>query len=345
MGEPAYASGAERVLYTDADPAACAWLGELVRQGHLVGGRVLPRDIHHLRGSDLDGYRRVHLFAGLGGWELALQLAAWPDDLPIWTGSCPCQPFSAAGRGRGADDPRHLWPEMRRLVAECRPPIVAGEQVASPAGRAWLAVVRADLEALGYRVGAADLCAAGVGAPHIRQRLFWVAERVADADGEGRALSGRSRAGRGAGSRHRGAAGGLVQPDGAGSQPGRPAAAADGHGRAAEPAGRGDRAGADHGGWASADWLRCRDGHWRPVEAGAFPLADGLPAGVGPLRAGLARVGLPPALVRRALRELGAYLARARAYRTCALRGYGNAIVPQVAAEFLCAYLDTRAAA
>jgi DNA (cytosine-5)-methyltransferase 1 len=307
------------VCYTDADPRACAWLGELVRQGHLAPGRVLPRDIHHLQASDLNGYRRVHLFAGIGGWELALDLAGWPDDLPVWTGSCPCQPFSAAGRGRGADDPRHLWPEMRRLVAESLPPVVAGEQVASPAGRAWLGAVRAELEALGYRVGAADLCAAGVGAPHIRQRLYWVADRP----GPGRRPAPRRDAGQ------------LGRAPG--DRPPKPnGCSADG--------GLADRAGADHGGWASADWLRCRDGLWRPVEAGSCPLADGLPAGVGPLRAGLARVGLPTGLVRRALRELGAYLARARAYRACGLRGYGNAIVPQVAAEFLRAYLDCRPA-
>ena len=65
---------------------------------------------------------------------------------------------------------------MRRLIAESGPAVVFGEQVASKDGRQWLAGVRADLETLGYGVGAADLCAAGVGAPHIRQRLFWVAD-------------------------------------------------------------------------------------------------------------------------------------------------------------------------
>ncbi|KKK66801.1 hypothetical protein LCGC14_2960470, partial [marine sediment metagenome] len=75
----------------------------------------------------------------------------------------------------GHADERHLWPAFYDLIAECRPPVVLGEQVASKDGREWLAGVRADLEALGYAVGAADLCAACVGAPHIRQRLWWVA--------------------------------------------------------------------------------------------------------------------------------------------------------------------------
>src|SRR5690606_30346222 len=87
----------------------------------------------------------------------------------------PCQPYSQAGARKGDDDPRALWWAWRWLIDQCRPPVIFGEQVASKAGREWLAGVRADLEAMGYAVGAADLCAAGVGAPHIRQRLFWVA--------------------------------------------------------------------------------------------------------------------------------------------------------------------------
>src|SRR5690606_40978082 len=62
------------------------------------------------------------------------------------------------------------------IFDQCRPPIIFGEQVASKDGRLWLTGVRSDLEALGYAVGAADLCAAGVGAPHIRQRLYWLAD-------------------------------------------------------------------------------------------------------------------------------------------------------------------------
>jgi len=125
---------------------------------------VDDRSIVDVRTTDLVGFKRCHFFAGIGGWELALHLAGVPDDLPVWTGSCPCQPFSVAGEGKGTKDERHFWPEFRRFVSECLPPIVFGEQVASRAGRAWLAGVRADLEKLGYAVGAADLCAACAGA-------------------------------------------------------------------------------------------------------------------------------------------------------------------------------------
>jgi site-specific DNA-cytosine methylase len=94
----------------------------------------------------------------------------------VWTGSCPCQPFSAGGQQKGFNDERHLWPHFRRLIAERRPSVIFGEQVASKLGRKWLASLRLDLEALDYAVGGADLCAAGLCAPHIRQRLYWVAD-------------------------------------------------------------------------------------------------------------------------------------------------------------------------
>ncbi|MCL2649049.1 MAG: DNA cytosine methyltransferase [Phycisphaerales bacterium] len=125
--------------------------------------------------QDLREFTQVHLFAGIGGWSHALRLAGWPDDRPVWTGSCPCQPFSQAGKKLAQKDDRDLWPEFFRLIRECRPPTIFGEQVTSELGRQWLAGVRTDLEAPGYAVGAADLCAASVGSPHIRQRLFWVA--------------------------------------------------------------------------------------------------------------------------------------------------------------------------
>jgi site-specific DNA-cytosine methylase len=88
----------------------------------------------------------------------------------------PVSRFRARDKQKGHADERHLWPAFYELIAECRPSTVFGEQVASKDGREWLAGVRADLEDARYAVGAADLCAAGVGAPHIRQRLFWVAQ-------------------------------------------------------------------------------------------------------------------------------------------------------------------------
>jgi DNA (cytosine-5)-methyltransferase 1 len=147
----------------------------LITWGLIPQGEVDERSIEDVEAKDLEGYRRCHFFAGIGGWPLALQIAGYSDE-HVWTGSCPCQPFSCAGKRRGESDERHLWPEFRRLIEECRPATVFGEQVASADGRRWFSGVRLDLETLGYGVGAADLCTASVSAPHIRQRLYWVAD-------------------------------------------------------------------------------------------------------------------------------------------------------------------------
>ncbi|MDH1104795.1 DNA cytosine methyltransferase [Pseudomonas otitidis] len=113
-------------------------------------------------------------------WSLALRRAGWPDDRPVWTGSCPCQPFSKAGPGLGFADERHLWPAWHHLIRERRPAEILGEQVADGGGLAWIDLVQADLEAEGYAFGAFDMCAAGFGAPHIRQRL-WIVANANDA--------------------------------------------------------------------------------------------------------------------------------------------------------------------
>lgn len=190
------------MYYNDNDAAVCEWLRELIADGCIPAGEIDSRSIAKVQAEDLKGHGQVHLFAGVGGWSYALKLAGWPEDRPVWTISCPCPPFSAAGKKKSCPscgsrpvpcprrtgyficlecehawhvDERHLWPEAWRLVRDCSPGLVFGEQVASADGRIWFAGVRATLEALGYSVGCADLCAAGVGAPHIRQRLFWVA--------------------------------------------------------------------------------------------------------------------------------------------------------------------------
>ena len=162
--------------YNDNDPYAAKWLKNLIKEGLIPDGEIDNRDIREIKPSGLAGFTGVHFFAGVGGWPYALRLAGWPDDRPVMSGSCPCQPFSVAGKGAGVKDERHLWPAFRWLIAQRKPSIIFGEQVASKDGRLWLSGVRSDLEAMGYEVGAADLCAAGVGSPNIRQRLFWVAE-------------------------------------------------------------------------------------------------------------------------------------------------------------------------
>ncbi|HJQ56417.1 MAG TPA: DNA cytosine methyltransferase [Vineibacter sp.] len=138
--------------YNENDPYAARWLRNLVAAGHLPAGDVDQRSILDVEPGDLDGYDECHFFAGIGGWPYALGLAGWTG--PVWTGSCPCQPLSSAGQRKGHADERHLWPAFYRLIAECRPPAVIGEQIASADGREWLAGVRADMEHLGYAVGA-----------------------------------------------------------------------------------------------------------------------------------------------------------------------------------------------
>ena len=163
------------VYYNDDDVFCCEWLTNLIAAGHLPSGAVDTRDIREVPAGELSGYETCHFFAGISGWPLALKLAGWPEAQPVWTASCPCQPFSQVGQRRGAADERHLWPALYELIAQRYPPTIFGEQVEGSGGREWLAGVRADLEMLGYAVGCADLCAAGVGAPHRRQRLYWVA--------------------------------------------------------------------------------------------------------------------------------------------------------------------------
>lgn len=260
-----------RAYYNDNERFVCRWLRGLVADGSLPPGNVDERPIESVSAADLVGYDQCHFFAGIGGWPLALSMAGWPDEVPVWTGSCPCQPLSGAGLRRGHADKRHLWPAFYALIAECRPPIVFGEQVASADGREWLAAVRADLEALGYAVGAADLCAAGVGAPHVRQRLYWVAHSATlgmeDPDGSRFA--------------HEDKRGGFEAP------------------------GEKTHSGPSQGNyWSNCQWAECADGYLRPIEPGVLPLVDGFPGRVGQIA------------------------------------GYGNAVVPQVAAEFVMAAME-----
>lgn len=320
--------------YNEFDEQAAAWLRELIKQGHIADGEVDTRSISDVAPDDLRGFTQCHFFAGIGGWPRALRLAQWPDTRPVWTGSCPCQPFSVAGRSGGFADERHLWPHFHWLIAQRGPSTVFGEQVASGPALDWFDLVRDDLEASGYAVGAADLCAAGVGAPQIRQRLYWVADAQHGGCGAGIQEGARSGsalppgAARGVASssstrlegRDAGALGHQrAAAERGGSAGGVADAEHDGCGRAQgdapEPSGHGachrisDGSGGGlrgthmprptDGFWRAADWLGCRDGSWRPVEPGTFPLAHGLPARVG------------------------------------RLRGYGNAIVPQVAAAFV----------
>lgn len=161
--------------YNENDRFAAAWLRNLIAEGVIAYGEVDERSITEIKAADLAGFTQCHFFAGIGVWNYALRQSGWPDSLGVWTGSCPCQSFSASGKRGGFSDKRHLWPTWGRLIEECRPDVLFGEQVASKDGLAWFDIVSSEMERAGYTIGATDLSAAGVGAPHIRQRLFFVA--------------------------------------------------------------------------------------------------------------------------------------------------------------------------
>ncbi|NJM98261.1 MAG: DNA cytosine methyltransferase [Phormidesmis sp. RL_2_1] len=161
--------------YNENDPFAAKWLRALIAAGEIPAGDVDERSIEDVPPIELKAYTQHHFFAGIGGWPYALRLAGWPNDRPVTTGSCPCQPYSQAGKGKGAADERHLWPAFFWHIQQLRPPVVFGEQVASKASLNWWDLVAFDLESADYATAAFDLPSASVGAPHRRQRLFWVA--------------------------------------------------------------------------------------------------------------------------------------------------------------------------
>lgn len=165
-----------RAYYNEIDPFAAQWLRNLISAGHIAPGDVDERSIVDVRPDDVRGYTQCHFFAGIGGWSYALRLAGWPDDRTVWTGSCPCQPFSEAGKRDGFKDPRDLWPAWIKLIKDAGPSIVFGEQVASGDGVLWASRTAQDLEAAGYAFGAVILPASSVGAPHQRDRFFFVAD-------------------------------------------------------------------------------------------------------------------------------------------------------------------------
>ena len=285
--------------YNEIDPYAAQWLRNLIDAGHIAPGVVDERSIEDVKPSELLQYTQCHFFAGVGVWSYALRRAGWSDDKFVWTGSCPCQPFSAAGKRKWATDERHLWPAFFHLIEQCKPDTVFGEQVASKDGLGWLDLVQADLEGAGYAGGAVDLCAAGVGAPHIRQRIWFVAERLGISDGPG-PQSGRegSKAARhGSATITTSGVNGVAntkslrertnepRPDSregeqlAGTEPGSDCCD---YGTDDQECGN---PGPTNAFWSDVDWLFCRDGKWRPVEPGTSPLAHGAPSRVGRLRA------------------------------------------------------------
>lgn len=165
------------ILYNEIDKYCARWLEHLVAANELPNGIVINKDLYLLNYDKLTDFVQCHFFCGIGGWPLALKLANWPSDESVWTGSCPCQPFSIASQNREkAGDKKHLWPDFFSLIKRYKPTTIFGEQVAGPDGIQWLSDVRIDLESIGYDFGAACLPATLVGALHERKRLFWVAD-------------------------------------------------------------------------------------------------------------------------------------------------------------------------
>jgi DNA (cytosine-5)-methyltransferase 1 len=114
----------------------------------------------------------------------------WQSDDIILTGGFPCQPYSQAGKRLGKEDSRHLWPEMLRVIRQVRPKYIVGENVSGLVN--WsdglvFEEVQVDLENEGYEVQAFILPAAAVGAPHRRDRVWFIAN--ANSNRSGRELS------------------------------------------------------------------------------------------------------------------------------------------------------------
>lgn len=308
--------------YNEFEPYAAQWLRNLISAGHIPAGDVDERSITEVSPDDLKPYNQSHFFAGIGGWPLALRMAGWDDTRPVWTGSCPCQPFSTAGKKQGKADERHLWPVWFRLIAEHRPPVIFGEQVAAAIAHEWLDEAFDDLEGKDYACAAAVLPACSVGAPHRRDRLWFVADSIGNGRSERRA-------------HHREHDGGITPSDG---QHGTLADANDaerrpdlagGHEPHREDTGRSEANGdvAECGSQPLAD-TDSDHGHWwsGPLQVGWNCIAGQASAGSDAARTKwLTKPGL-------------SLLAHGIPGRVGRLRAYGNAIVPHVAAEFIKAY-------
>ncbi len=162
--------------YNENNEELKPWLQHLIDENFIALGEIDTRSIEDVTPKDLDGFTQCHFFTGIGGWPYALRQSGISDKQQWWSGSCPCQPFSTAGQGKGFRDNRHLWPAFKHLIRVKQPQLVVGEQVAKKAGKLWMDFVAHDLEACGYRVGAVILSASCYGANHKRERFYFVAD-------------------------------------------------------------------------------------------------------------------------------------------------------------------------
>lgn len=165
--------------------------------------------------ASMETFKHGSLFSGIGGFDLASEWMGWENvfhcewnefgqkvlkyywpeaesftditksdftkyanKIDILTGGFPCQPYSTAGKRKGKDDERHLWPEMLRAIREIKPRYVVGENVRGLTnwnGGMVFDEVCAELEAIGYQVAPVIIPACAVNAPHRRERIWFVA--------------------------------------------------------------------------------------------------------------------------------------------------------------------------
>ena len=242
------------ILLNQSGKSASITIHQQNRQASIAGRPVSERPFYRVTAYEA---ARSFRFGGVHGWGFVrsvepglrcrvYNLAVDGDESYTADGIVVhnCQPFSPAGKQLGRDDPRHLGPRFVDLVGACRPPVLFGEQVASAdaIGRAakpgkqgggdapawaWWDDISLRLEAAGYAAWAAVVPAAGVGAPHIRQRLFFAAVDLRFAAGTGLPGSDRGVSG-GLGHSQRAGLEGRRRHGGDRNQPGRVGSIKDG---------------------------------------------------------------------------------------------------------------------
>jgi len=293
-------------FYNENDPFAAEWLRQLIALGEIPSGVVDERSIIEIEPNELEDFKQCHFFAGIGVWAYAIKQADWPKEKQVWTGSCPCQPFSNAGSKLGINDERHLWPAWFKLIKHCKPTVIFGEQVASAQviGKVkanhesvWIDQVQTDLEKSHYATGFAVLPACGFGAPHVRQRLWFLANT-----------------------------GGVRQ-----SRPGQLETPSNSK---ASALGKVDNVVHDSdidsrqnskNFWCDVDWYNFKDGKKRCVESGSYPLVNGS-ADI---------LGSSGDIGQQEIESTN----EASKFR---LKGYGNALVAPQAIEFVKAAVCSR---